>query len=426
MGFMGGTVLEPAAGIGYFFGAAPKGLANRKVGVELDSISARIAKKLYPNAQIHEGGLEGIGLSPGSVDVAISNVPFNSASVADAKRRYGQTLNLHNYFIARMIDATRPGGIVAVITTSHTMESQFEQRKFLASRAELVGAIRLPNNAFEGIAKTAVTTDILVFQKPAGGATGGEKWLDRSDVVGYDNKLVPVNEYFVKHPEMMLGTPALTGTMTAATEEFTLIPYDGANLSTLLDGAVERLPADIVTESDASGETIEEKGEAEVRGGTLVAKEGGGFEFVFGKENRVELKGGAVGKTRAMAEKFIALRNALQETIAAMRSPTSTDEEIKQWQSLLDRAFKEADALADLTGRQWAIFARDPKYFAVRALVRNVKKIGEDGTARVERERAEIFTRRTIRPHAEAARTSDPAEAAQIAFAHEGKVNGET
>lgn len=158
LGFTGGTVLEPAAGIGHFFGLMPEDLTHDSslVGVELDQISGGILAQLYPNANILVKGFEDVPIPPNSVDLAITNVPFAKEGPADAQERYGQALNLHNYFLARMVDAVKPGGIVLAISSHHSMDSFRKQRQVIADRADFLGAVRLPNNAFEENAGTPV------------------------------------------------------------------------------------------------------------------------------------------------------------------------------------------------------------------------------------------------------------------------------
>jgi adenine-specific DNA methylase len=252
LGFKGGTVLEPGAGVGHFFGLMPQTVADgsKLIGVELDSVSGRILSQLYPNAKTFIKGFEEVNLPPNSVDLVISNFPFAQEGPADAKKRYGQNLNLHNYFFARSIDVLRPGGLVIAITTHHTMDSAISQRKLLASKAELVAAVRLPNTAFKENAGTEVTTDIIILRKPHTEMIGGHNWTRVSEIETVDHKTASINEYFIDNPEMMLGRPSMEGSLYGGKEEFTLQPLDRP-LDDSLGDAIAALPEDILTEGSA-------------------------------------------------------------------------------------------------------------------------------------------------------------------------------
>lgn len=201
-GFQKGNVLEPSAGIGNFFGSLPESMADSRLyGVEKDSISGRIARKLYPGADIRIKGFEDVAFEDNFFDVVVGNVPFGDFKVYD-KRHNPQEFKIHDYFIAKSIDVVRPGGIVAVVATKGTLDKQNSSvRRYLAQRAELVGAIRLPNTAFKGNAGTEVTSDILFFQKRERKITAEPDWIH----LGMTEDGIPVNSYFAEHPEMMLG-----------------------------------------------------------------------------------------------------------------------------------------------------------------------------------------------------------------------------
>ncbi len=201
-GFQGGNVLEPSMGTGHFFGTMPEQLrGSRLFGVEKDSISGRIAKLLYPQAQIQVKGFEETDFPNNFFDVVVGNVPFGDFKVYDRKYN-AENFKIHDYFVAKSIDKVRPGGIVAVITTKGTMDKKNNSvRKYLAERAELVGAVRLPNSAFKAGAGTEVTSDILFFQKRERKISAEPDWIH----LGMTEDGVAVNSYFVEHPEMMLG-----------------------------------------------------------------------------------------------------------------------------------------------------------------------------------------------------------------------------
>src|SRR5208282_2163364 len=213
----GAQVLEPSMGAGHFFGLMPEALlpGSRRTGVELDSLTARIAKQLYPDASIFAKGFEETVLPDNFFDAVIGNIPFGNYAVHDPAYKHSPvTRTIHDYFLAKSLDKLRAGGVMALITSRYTMDKQDStMRRYLGERADLVGAIRLPNTAFKANAGTEVTTDILFFQKRApGGAPRGEAWRELAPVDTPDGA-ISVNEYFARHPEMMLGTMRLEGTM---------------------------------------------------------------------------------------------------------------------------------------------------------------------------------------------------------------------
>lgn len=246
IGFKGGRVLEPGAGVGHFFGLLPDGMAKKSplVGVELDSITGRIAKLLYPQAEIHVDGFENVVFPDNHFDLAIGNVPFGNFKVHDP--RYNKLkLSIHDYFFAKALDRVRPGGVVAFITSHFTMDkSNSKFREWLAERADLVGAIRLPATAFKGNAGTEVVTDIIVLKKRAEGEKPGKQdaWSAATDVGG-----VLINEYFSGNPRMVLGRIERTGTMHGVGLELTVT---GELTQDLLDGAIGLLPADVMTPAE--------------------------------------------------------------------------------------------------------------------------------------------------------------------------------
>ena len=214
MGFDGGRILEPSMGVGNFFGLLPESMANSQLyGVELDSITGRIAKQLYPEAEITVAGFETTS-RPGFYDLALGNVPFGNYQVFDPEyNRLG--FSIHNYFAAKMLDQVRPGGIVAFVTSRYTMDSRDESvRRYLAARGELLGAIRLPNNTFRANAGTDVVTDIIFLQRREIPVTELPEWVH----VGENEDGFKVNQYFLDHPEMVLGTPTDESTVICQTK----------------------------------------------------------------------------------------------------------------------------------------------------------------------------------------------------------------
>ena len=272
MDFEGGRILEPAMGVGNFFGLLPDSMSSSELhGVELDSITGRIAKQLYPEAEITVAGFETTN-RPDFYDLAVGNVPFGNYQVFDPEyNRLG--FSIHNYFAAKMLDQVRPGGIVAFVTSRYTMDAKDESvRRYLAARGELLGAIRLPNNAFRANAGTDVVTDIIFLQRrelplnlgaptnrrfvgerrsdevsELSGLPGSEGYAVRDDEpdwvhVGETEDGFKVNNYFLQHPEMVLGTPTAESTQYAA-QDYTVAPIEGADLAVQLHEAIQHIPA---------------------------------------------------------------------------------------------------------------------------------------------------------------------------------------
>jgi hypothetical protein len=235
----GAQILEPALGVGHFFGLMPSMEGGHRTGVELDSITARIAKKLYPDATIFAKGFEETPLPVNYFDAVVGNVPFGDYAVHDPLMKRQFTRAIHDYFFAKSLQKVKPGGVMALITSRYTMDKEDAAvRRHLVEQADLLGAIRLPNTAFKANAGTDVTTDILFLRKRRHGEEpAGESWLSLRDIETADGPIA-VNEYFAKHPEMMLGKLALHGTMYRGAEP----TLEGHLTPDLLKRAVETLP----------------------------------------------------------------------------------------------------------------------------------------------------------------------------------------
>jgi hypothetical protein len=250
MGFEGGKVLEPGMGVGHFFTAAPDNVAEHSTytGIELDNFSAKVAKYLLPQENVIQGDYTKQAFPDGFFDVAIGNPPFSATKVLDDPAYKKMRLSLHNYFFVKTLDKVRPGGLVAFVTSRYTMDSlDSKQRQLMADRADLVGAVRLPQTAFKKNAGTEVVTDILFFQRRMPGAEpGGEAWLKPADVTVAGQK-ANINEYFKAHPEMVLGKFAMTGTMYSK-NELTVEPHTSkGSIEKQLGEALGKLPGDIYT-----------------------------------------------------------------------------------------------------------------------------------------------------------------------------------
>jgi len=311
LGYKGGEAIEPAVGIGHFIGLTPDAVRNQTKwqAIDKDSLSARISKLMYPDASVREAGYEDVTIAPNSKDLVITNVPFSSIGVYD--KNYPD-MNLHNYFIVRGLDQLRPGGLMAVITSSWTMDSLSPaDRQMMDERADLVGAIRLPNDAFKKNAGTSVTADILFFRKRDGNRFDGQHFLTLLPTKTADGRTqyvtgfhgtqaqwealtaeqqaaakkgrrgrdkveeVPfqVNEYFVEHPEMVLGNLSIEGSMHGRDPEMTIEPKDEP-LETLLDEAVKRLPKEVMGERPAATAPQLADAEEGAKAGRLVIQNG--------------------------------------------------------------------------------------------------------------------------------------------------------
>jgi N12 class adenine-specific DNA methylase len=317
LGFKGGYMLEPSMGIGHFLGLMPENLVGKTkiTGVELDTITGQIAKALYPDADIRIQGFEEATLPENFYDLSISNVPFGNYAVFDPKyKKTGMTRAIHNYFFARALDLTRPGGVVAFVTSHYTMDSKSNYvRSYISNKADLIGAIRLPNTAFKGNAGTEVTTDILFLQKRAEGEKpAGKAWMNLKNA----GENIDVNEYYVEHPEMVLGKHSMQGSMYGG-GEYTL-ESDGRDLSEAISTAVQNLPSNIIkkpvhraTEGAKPEELIPPS--TELKNDAFAVKDGQIMQNVNGKLVPVDVK----GKRAERIQDMIPLRDTINEYFKA-------------------------------------------------------------------------------------------------------------
>lgn len=407
LGFSGGRVLEPGAGIGHFAGLAPKRFRGSEfVLVERDSISARLLKKLYPRADVRHTAMEDFRISPGSVDLAIGNVPFAKTGPADAAKRYGQDLNLHNYMIARSLDALRPGGIAVLISTHHTLDSSVEQRKILASKAQLLGAIRLPNTAFAENAKTEVVTDILVFRRPMGAEKLGEPF-EQVKELKLTGGSARVNEYFVAHPEMVLGTQSLAGTMYGK-NEYTVQPNAATSLGDQVAAAIDKLPAGVIGEGQATEPITSELEGDEAREGTVRMHQGKPQMAVNGQWVTLSPGKPIEGYSRllttpaglARLKDYVGVRDTYRELRQVMMRDDATDKQIKEAQAKLEKVYDAyTKRHGHLNARKTDIFEMDPEYYRVLSL-EDGKSLYDPASDKVTviYRKASVFTTRTIGP----------------------------
>lgn len=430
LGFAGGTVLEPAAGVGHFFGLMPQALheQSRKIGVELDSLSARITAKLYPSAKVINKPFQDSGIPANSVDLAISNVPFSDEKVSEGQEFYGQDFNLHNFFLAHMLNAVRPGGMVVAITTSNTMQSAIKQREWLAEHAELVGAIRLPNTAFKENAGTEVTTDILFLRKPMSGLRhGGEQWRSLREVDTPDGP-ARVNEYFLAHPEMVLGKHSMAGKMYARQSdkaEYTVLPDTSRPLADQLRDAIAKLPAGSFGQGSVEQVDFSKLGEAgDAADGTLIIRNGV-VAAVQGKQfvDPAKLFPKPPKQLQEQLEKYVAIREHYREHIALMASRDPTKEQVEESRKRLNRLYdRYHKAHGPLNGYRAKWVKGDPGFDVVAGLERREDNGGERAKDH-DWKKAEIFDKRTIFPVVEPTSAADLSDALKVSLAFRGQID---
>ena len=390
MGFQSGNILEPSMGVGNFFGLLPEQMQGSKLyGVELDSITGRIAKQLYPQANITVAGFETTDRRD-FYDLAIGNVPFGQYQAND--RAYNKLgFSIHNYFFAKALDQVRPGGIVAFVTSRYTMDSKDDRaRKYIAERAELLGAIRLPNNAFKANAGTDVVSDILFLQKREQPSIAEPEWTQ----LGENADGFSINNYFIHHPEMILGRQSAESTQYGK-QDFTVEPLEGADLSAQLHEAVQHiggiyLAAELpdLGEEDQIQDTIPADPDVKNYSYTLVDGE------VYYRENSVMVKPDLNATAKERVKGMIELRDCVQSLISQQMDGVISDMTIQQTQQKLNRlydTFTDKYGLINARANSLA-FSDDSSYY----LLCSLEILNENGD--LER-KADIFTKRTIKPH---------------------------
>ena len=415
MGFRSGNILEPSMGVGNFFGMLPDSMADSRLyGVELDSITGRIAKKLYPQADITVAGFETTDRRD-FYDLAVGNVPFGQYKVNDkAYNKLG--FSIHNYFFAKAIDQVRPGGIVAFVTSRYTMDSKDSTaRKHMAERADLLGAIRLPNNAFRANAGTNVVSDIIFLQKRDRPIDHEPDWVQ----LGKTEDGFAINQYFVDHPDMVLGELTTESTQYGR-EELTVAPIEGANLADQLAEAVQHIEgqytaaevdAPDIAEEEATRRTLPADPEVKNFSYTVVDGE------VFYRENsvmtQVELSDTAKGRVTGMAE----LRQIVNELIQ-QQLEDYPDEDIKATQERLNVAYDAFTAKYGLLNdrKNGRLFEQDSSYY----LLCSLENLDEQGQLK---SKAAMFTKRTIRPERTVTSVDTPSEALAVSIGEHGKVD---
>ena len=415
MGFRSGNILEPSMGVGNFFGMLPDSMADSRLyGVELDSITGRIAKKLYPQADITVAGFETTDRRD-FYDLAVGNVPFGQYKVNDkAYNKLG--FSIHNYFFAKAIDQVRPGGVVAFVTSRYTMDSKDSTaRKHMAERADLLGAIRLPNNAFRANAGTDVVSDIIFLQKRDRPADIEPDWVQ----LGKTEDGFAINQYFVDHPEMVLGELTAESTQYGR-EELTVVPIEGAVLADQLAEAVQHIEGQYV---EVEVETPD-VADAEVERKTLPADpDVKNFSYavvdgeVYYRENsimtQVELSDNAKARVTGMVELRQIVNQLIQEQL-----DDYPDEDIKATQAKLNTAYDVFTAKYGLLNdrKNGRLFEDDSSYY----LLCSLENLDENKQLK---SKADMFTKRTIRPERTVTSVDTPSEALAVSIGEHGRVD---
>ncbi|WP_460598706.1 DEAD/DEAH box helicase family protein [Faecalibacterium taiwanense] len=415
MGFQSGNILEPSMGIGNFFGMLPSGMADSRLyGVELDSITGRIAQKLYPQADITVAGFETTDRRD-FYDLAVGNVPFGQYKVNDkAYNKLG--FSIHNYFFAKAIDQVRPGGVVAFVTSRYTLDSKDSSaRKHMAERADLLGAIRLPNNAFRANAGTDVVSDIIFLQKRDRPIDHEPDWVQ----LGKTEDGFAINQYFVDHPEMVLGELTTESTQYGR-EELTVAPIEGAVLADQLAEAVQHIEGNYTAVEIAAPDVADVEAQRKTLPADPTVKN---FSYtvvdgeIYYRENsimtQVELSDNAKGRVTGMVELRQIINDLIQQQLEDY-----PDADIKATQERLNAAYDDFTAKYGLLNdrKNGRLFEQDSSYY----LLCSLENLDEQGQLK---SKAAMFTKRTIRPERIVTSVDTPSEALAVSIGEHGKVD---
>ena len=411
MGFKEGNLLEPSCGIGNFIGMLPDSMQDSKIyGVELDTISAGIAQQLYQKTTIAAQGFEETNLPDSFFDGVVGNVPFGDFKVSD-KRYDKHKFLIHDYFFAKSLDKLRPGGVMALVTSKGTMDKENSAvRKYIAQRAELLGAIRLPNNTFKGNAGTEVVSDILILQKRDRLIDIEPDWVH----LDTDENGIKMNFYFVQHPEMILGEMKMVSGRFGM--EATCVPYENSDLAAQLDEAVANIHGEI-TEYEAEEELEEEDNsipaDPTVRNFSYTVVD----DKIYYRENSrmtpVEVSATAENRIKGM----IAIRNSVR-TLIELQTEDYPDSEIKAEQERLNRLYDTFSGKYGLINSRanTSAFSQDSSFSLLSAL----EIIGEDGE--LER-KADMFSKRTIKPHTQVTSVDTASEALAVSLGEKATID---
>ena len=414
MGFQSGNILEPSMGVGNFFGMLPDSMtSSRLYGVELDSITGRIAQKLYPQANITVAGFETTDRRD-FYDLAVGNVPFGQYKVSDkAYNKLG--FSIHNYFFAKTIDQIRPGGVIAFVTSRFTMDSKDSTaRKYMAERADLLGAIRLPNNAFKANAGTEVVSDIIFLQKRDRPADIEPAWVQ----LGKTEDGFAINQYFVDHPEMVLGNLELESTQYGY--DLTVAPLEGTSLAAQLAEAVQHIEGQYTTAEIAAPDVADAEAQRKTLPADPTVKN---FSYtvvdgdIYYRENSImtpiELSDNAKGRVAGMVE----LRQIVNELIQQQLNDFP-DEDIKASQAKLNATYDAFTAKYGLINdkKNARLFDDDSSYY----LLCSLENLDENKQLK---SKADMFTKRTIRPEHTVTSVDTPSEALAVSIGEHGRVD---
>ena len=429
LGFKGGKVLEPSVGIGNFFGMMPEKLRSKSSlnGVELDSLTGRIAKQLYQKASVEITGYEQTKYPDDYFDIAISNVPFGQFSLHDPKYNKFK-FNIHNYFFAKAIDQVRPGGLVAFITSTGTMQSGSDAkrlRELLKNKADFIGAVRLPNTAFKENAGTEVTTDLIILQKREPGAAPGKNnhaWLETKDseLTGkYTQQPLQINEYYSEHPEMLIGKLAedtLYGGGRLA------LDGTGLNVGKELEGRVEKFPKNIYKPRSTNRNTNSLESAHKflapsgTRNGQFVITDNG--VFVNDSGEMVELPKAA----QARAKDYVGVREVTKKILDGQINPNVADKTLDAWRKDLNKVYDKFVAKYGYLNspKNKRDLAQDPDFGIVSAIEKYTldKKTKKESAAK-----ADIFTKRTVNPIIKIDKADNPSDALALSLNNTGAVD---
>lgn len=414
MGFVSGNVLEPSCGIGNFFGCIPEEMSqSRLYGVELDSISGHIARLLYPKSRIIICGYENTDFPSNFFDIAIGNVPFGQYKIIDPK--YNRlNFNIHNYFIAKSLELVRPGGILAFITSRYTLDAQnTDVRQYLSERADLLGAIRLPRNAFRANAGTDVVSDIIFLQKRDTPALTMPAWVQTEENAdGF-----PVNSYFLSHPEMVLGTPASRSTPYGKME-YTVLPLPDADLAVQLHEAVSHIHGEykpaVHDENKSKSDTDIIPADPNVKNYSYTLVNGS----VYYRENSIMKKMDLSATAKSRVVGMIELRDCVHQLISLQMDECIPDSEIKAKQAELNRLYdaytRKYGLINDRANR--LAFDKDSAYY----LLCSLEILDDNG--KLQR-KADMFTKRTIKQHKSVTHVDTASEALVVSIGERARVD---
>ena len=411
MGFKEGNLLEPSCGIGNFIGMLPDAMQDSKIyGVELDTISAGIAQQLYQKTTIAAQGFEETNLPDSFFDGVVGNVPFGDFKVSD-KRYDKHKFLIHDYFFAKSLDKLRPGGVMALVTSKGTMDKEtLAVRKYIAQRAELLGAIRLPNNTFKGNAGTEVVSDILILQKRDRLIDIEPDWVH----LDTDENGIKMNSYFVQHPEMILGEMKMVSGRFGM--EATCVPYENADLAAQLDEAVANIHGEITeyeTEEELEEEDNSIPADPTVRNFSYTVVDNKIYYRENSRMTPVEVSATAENRIKGM----IAIRNSVR-TLIELQTEDYPDSEIKAEQERLNRLYDTFSGKYGLINSRanTSAFSQDSSFSLLSAL----EIIGEDGE--LER-KADMFSKRTIKPHTPVTSVDTASEALAVSLGEKATID---